>query len=122
MNKSEKTIQTSILNYLKKLQQQGLPIFYERRQAGGFSYKKGIPDIYFTYYSLHFEVEVKKETGELSSAQETRRLIFQNSYVPHLTITSLDSFKKFMSELQKYDMAILDISQVLLELSKLYQI
>ena len=39
----EKKIQNSIIKYFKDLQKQGYPVFIERRQAGGFSYKKEKP-------------------------------------------------------------------------------
>ena len=38
----EKRVQNKIIEYLKQLRDNNKPIFYERRQAGGYSYKKGI--------------------------------------------------------------------------------
>ena len=78
----EKIVQNKILNYLKQLKDNNEPIFYERRQAGGFSYKKGIPDIYFVYNGIHVEVEIKQENGSLSAMQEKfRDMCKQNNII-----------------------------------------
>lgn len=69
----EKKIQNAIIKYLKEMQDKGEPIFYERRQAGGLSYKKGIPDLYAVVNGQHLEIEVKKVGGELSPMQEKFR-------------------------------------------------
>lgn len=55
----EKRVQNAIVEYLNELQRQGEPVFVERRNAGGFSYKKGIPDLYAVINSVHLEIEVK---------------------------------------------------------------
>ena len=55
----EKKVQNQIVNYLNELQTNGFPVFVERRNAGGFSYKKGIPDLYASVNGLHIEIEVK---------------------------------------------------------------
>lgn len=73
MGKPETLIQNKILKYLKSLQDSGEPIFYQRREAIGLAYKKGIPDIYFVYNGIHVEVEVKTPDGELSTMQEKFR-------------------------------------------------
>lgn len=70
MKTPEKVVQDAILAYLKRLQKEGKPIFFERRQAGGLSYKMGIPDIYAVVNGVHLEIEVKKVGGELSVMQE----------------------------------------------------
>lgn len=66
----EKRVQNSIIKYLSTLSDN---VFYERRQAGGFSYKKGIPDLYAVVNGIHVEIEVKKLGGQLSSMQEKFR-------------------------------------------------
>ena len=73
MGKPETKIQKKILDYLKSLKELGEPIFYERREAIGLSYKKGIPDIYAVYNGIHIEIEVKTPEGELSTMQEKFR-------------------------------------------------
>lgn len=66
----EKRVQNSIVQYLKSLADSGLKVYYERRQAGGFSYKKGIADLYAIINGVHLEIEVKRPGGSLSVMQE----------------------------------------------------
>lgn len=69
----EKRVQNAILNYLKKLKEEGHPIVYERRQALGSS-KMGMPDIWVLYNGVHIEIECKKPVdGELRTMQEKQR-------------------------------------------------
>jgi len=89
----EKKVQNSIINFLKKLKDDGKPIFYERRQAGGFSYKKGIPDLYCVYYGYHIEIEVKAENGELSVMQEKFRDMCAKNKIFWICSNSLEDFK-----------------------------
>lgn len=65
----EQKVQNNIEDHLKTYQKMGFPIFYQKRQAGGYNYKKGIPDIYIVIGGKHIEVEVKKPGGEPSSMQ-----------------------------------------------------
>lgn len=65
----EKKVQNAIVNYLNKLQKAGLPVFVERRNAGGFSYKMGIADLYAVINGYHIEIEVKQPGGEASMMQ-----------------------------------------------------
>ena len=69
----EKRIQNKIIAYLKKLEKEGKPIYVERRQAGGFSYKMGIADLYAIVNGLHIEIEVKRPGGSLRPMQEKWR-------------------------------------------------
>ena len=69
----EKQVQNSLIAYMKKLQDSGVPIYYERRQAGGFSYKMGIADLYAVINGQHIEIEVKAPGGKLSPMQEKWR-------------------------------------------------
>lgn len=92
----EKSVQNSILRYLAQLKKEGKKIMYERRQAGGFSYKKGIPDIYFVYDGIHVELEVKRPGGELSSMQKKYRDMCFNNNVLYLCADSVDVVKSFI--------------------------
>lgn len=65
----EKRVQNAIVEYLTELMNAGEPIFVERRNAGGFSYKKGLPDLYAVVNGIHVEIEVKQPGGELSTMQ-----------------------------------------------------
>lgn len=68
----EKQVQNKIIDFLKT--KPGL--VYERRQAGGFNYKSGLPDIWFVYRGRHCEVEVKAPGGEPSSLQLKQEVAF----------------------------------------------
>ena len=69
----EKRVQNTIVDYLHKWQQCGYPVYVERRNAGGFSYQKGIPDLYAIIDGVHLEIEVKRPGGELTIMQQKFR-------------------------------------------------
>ena len=75
----EKRVQSSIMNMLAELQSAGAPVFFERRQAGGYSYKMGIPDLYAVYNGRHIEIEVKapgktQSTMQIKFMEQCKRL------------------------------------------------
>lgn len=94
----EQKVQTKIISWLKTLRDQGLPIFYEKRQAGGFSYKKGIPDIYGCYAGQHFEVEVKRPGGSRSALQEKFEQIMINAGAKYAVINDAEEFKAWFKD------------------------
>lgn len=55
----EKNLLKNVTNFLKKLENEGKPVFWERRQAGGFNYRIGIPDLYVVTNGIHKEIELK---------------------------------------------------------------
>lgn len=69
MQSKEQKVQNNIEAYLRSLQKQNKPIFFEKRQAGGYTYKKGMPDMYIVVNSKHIEIEIKKHNGKASSMQ-----------------------------------------------------
>lgn len=66
-------MQNQIVDYLKVLAKANYPVYVERRQAGGFSYKMGIPDLYAVIKGQHVEIEVKRPGGHLRPMQEKWR-------------------------------------------------
>lgn len=94
----EKRVQNEILNYFKKLKDAGKPIFYERRQAGGFSYKMGIPDVYAVYNGQHIEVEVKRPGGQMSPMQEKFRDMCKRINILWMCADSVEQVKQFFYE------------------------
>lgn len=96
----EKKIQNEILKYLKKLKDNNEPIFYERRQAGGFSYKKGIPDIYVVYNGIHIEIEVKAEKGEPSPLQEKFEQMCKKCNILYLRTKSVEEVSNLINSLK----------------------
>ncbi len=119
--KSESAIENSIINYLKELRDSGEPITFEKRVAGGLSYKEGVPDIYFTYYGFHFEVEVKNAKGQLRTMQETYRRLLLMRHVPHFVVNSLDLFKAIIVDIIELKDILKNVSDYLLDISNLYK-
>lgn len=92
----EKRVQNSIMSYLHTLQQQGLPVFAERRQAGGFSYKMGIPDLYAVIDGIHLEIEVKRPDGQLRPMQEKFRDKCKLLHIHWTCVDNIDQFKYYL--------------------------
>ena len=96
----EKRVQNEIVAYLHKLEDEGMPIFVERRNAGGFSYKKGIPDLYAAINGQHVEIEVKREYGgELSTMQLKFRDLCEKRKIIWICAKSVDDVKKLVEKL-----------------------
>lgn len=93
----EKHVQNAIMKYLSELSKNE-PVFYERRQAGGFSYKMGIPDLYAVYNGTHIEIEVKRPGGSLSIMQEKFRDMCKKNNICWLCAESLNDVKEFISQ------------------------
>lgn len=95
----EKMIQSKIISYLSKLADEGHLIDKERRQVGGFAYRKGVPDVWFSYAGIRIEIEVKRPGGKMSSAQETWQRIYKSKMIIHRCFDDFDKFKSFMNAL-----------------------
>lgn len=94
----EKIIQNQIIKYFKQLHDTGHKCIIERRQAGGFNYKMGIPDLYAVYNGIHIEIEVKAPNGHLRTMQEKYRDKCKALNILWCCIDNLDSMKNFMLE------------------------
>lgn len=101
MKNPETKIQNEIIAYLKKLQSENYPIFYQRREAGGFSYKEGIPDLYIVINGKHIEVEIKTKDGKLSIMQEKFRDKCNKINICWCCVRSLEEFKIFLKSIKK---------------------
>ena len=66
----EKEVQNQIVAYFKRLNDAGINNYVERRQAGGFSYKMGLPDLFVVIFGKHIEIEVKQPGGQPRATQE----------------------------------------------------
>lgn len=97
----EKQIQNKIIKYLNSLVERGLPVFFERRQAGGFSYKKGIPDLYAVINGRHVEIEIKKPGGRLSTMQEKFKNICRCRNIAYICTDNIEDFEKFIETIFK---------------------
>lgn len=95
----EKRIQNAIVKYLHELQQSNMPVYVERRNAGGFSYKKGIPDLYAVIDGEHVEIEVKQPCGSLEPMQEKFRQKCERLHIMWICATSVEDVKALISTL-----------------------
>ena len=95
----EKIVQTAILKYLRSLDTDEHHIFIERRQAGGFSYKMGIPDVYAVYKGKHIEIEVKRPGAQLRPMQEKWAEKMRNVGALYICATSVDDVKKLIENI-----------------------
>lgn len=88
----EKIVQNSIIKYLKSLKERGLPVYVERRQAGGFSYKKGQADLYAVINGRHIEIEVKGPDGEQRVMQEKWENFCKSINITYVLTNDLQEF------------------------------
>ena len=91
----EKVVQNAIVAYFKKLKDEGKPVMIERRQAGGFSYKAGIPDLYAVYDGYHIEIEVKRPGGSQSPMQEKYEMMCKKCNILYICASSLLEVENF---------------------------
>lgn len=104
---SEKKVQNKIISFCKKLENLGYPIYCERRQAGGFSYKAGQADLYIIYNGQHIEIEVKKENGKQKELQLKWEEKCKRLNCLYILADSFDSFYEQISsiiELEKLNL------------------
>lgn len=90
----EKRVQNAIIVFLKTHS----PIYIERRQAGGFNYKAGLPDVWFVYRGRHTEVEVKAPGGTASTLQLRHEDELRAAGCLYWRGSSADEFKKWFGE------------------------
>lgn len=95
----EKVVQNAIVAYVKLLAKKGEPVYIERRQAGGFSYKMGIPDLYAVYKGQHIEIEVKAPGKTLRPMQEKWRDKCQQLNIKYICADNIDDIKTLFAEL-----------------------
>ena len=96
----EKIVQNAIIAKLKDLSK-SVPIYVERRNAGGFSYKKGIPDLYAIINGIHLEIEVKQPGGSLSPMQEKFRDRCKALNIAWVCLDSADNVSSIVEGLLK---------------------
>lgn len=87
------------IKYLKSLESQGVPIYWEHRSGtGGFSYKKGIPDLFVVINGIHIEVELKAKNGKRSSMQDKWAYKFSILHIHYVCPHSLNEFVEYISQ------------------------
>ena len=88
----EQRVQTKIIELLKLIP----GLVYERRQAGGFNYRKGAPDIWAVYQGKHIEIEVKAPGGQPSSLQLLKEEQFTKAGALYWRGDNVKDFAKFI--------------------------
>lgn len=78
---------------------EGAPLYYEHRSgSGGFSYKKGVPDLFAVANGHHLEIELKAPGGRLSPMQEKFKWRCEAQWhIPHCVPKTLEEFVEFVS-------------------------
>ena len=95
----EKRVQNAIVDFMKELIARGEKIDIQRRQAGGYSYKKGIPDLYAVVYGRHLEIEVKAPGGYLRPMQVKYAMRCHEKNIAYVCADNVDVVKALVKEL-----------------------
>ena len=90
MQTPESKVKKKIHDYLTKLEKEGKPVYHEVREAGGLTYKKGLPDLWVVVNGLHFEIEVKAEDGRRSTLQYKWEEIFRKRHIIYACVNSVE--------------------------------
>lgn len=102
MQTPEQRVQNKIEKYFKSLQDKGVPLFFEKRQAGGFTYRKGLPDMYIVLYGKHIEIEIKAKGGKTSTMQELWQRRFKEIYrIPCYVVDDEKQVEKIIESMKK---------------------
>ena len=111
MIKEEQKLQNKIEKYLKELAKNNQPVFFEKRQAGGFNYKIGIPDLYIVINGYHIEFEIKKSKGgKLSVSQLKWMERFNSNYkIDNYVIYDFETAKLIIDTYLSYSQVINDL-------------
>ena len=99
---TESIIAKDCLKLLDNLIANGHPIYYEHRSGGGgFSYKKGLPDLFIVVDGIHIECELKTPWGERSSMQEKWATKFALLNIKYMCPRSFVDFRDYILEILK---------------------
>ena len=96
----EKRIQNAIIAYFKKLKAAGIDNYVERRQAGGFAYKMGLPDLWVCIFGKHIEIEVKRPGGQLRATQEKWATRFVEMGAEYICADSVQDVVKLVEKIR----------------------
>ncbi len=89
---AEKKLQNKIIDYLKHLKKSGEPILFEKRQAGGFNYEKGKPDLWVAVNGVHIEFELKQPNGKRTPFQIKWEKIIRSTNSLYYCINNYNDF------------------------------
>lgn len=100
----ESLITSKCTKILDDLRAKDYPVYYEHRSGGGgYSYKKGIPDLFIVINGMHIECEMKTAFGHLSPMQEKWKMKCEKLNIIYMNPHSVDEFKEFVFRLLKID-------------------
>ena len=102
--KYEADLLSDITSFLRNEMKLGR-CYYERRQAVGFGYRKGLPDLWFAKHGKHYEVELKKTKGERSTLQYHYERFFILIECEYACINSWQGFLDFYYKDDEKDQA-----------------
>lgn len=94
----EGLVKDKILHWMRDLEKKGYPVYIDTRQAGGLSYRKGVPDLWGIINGEHVEIEVKRPGGQLSTMQEKFRDRMKRINCKYICVDSILDFKQFILE------------------------
>ena len=96
----ETKLKNEVIKYLDALQKEGVPFFYERRQALSCSgYKVGSADLFIVAKGgIHIEIEFKRDDkkGVISSLQMKWKTRMDQLGVPYYLCDNLEGLKEFL--------------------------
>lgn len=92
----EKRVQSAIMTFLREYPEEKAFIDVYRRQAGGYSYTMGIPDLYAVVNGWHVEIEVKRPGGQLRPMQMKFRDKCLKHHTHYLCAESVEDVKMFL--------------------------
>lgn len=92
----EASLTDKVVTLLTDLQKRGLPIYFEHRSgSGGYSYKKGSPDLFIVIDGTHIECELKDVTGKRSPMQDKFKYRCEAVWkIPYLCPHTFEEFKE----------------------------
>lgn len=88
----ESPVVEGVMDFLEAVDGHKVIVF--RRQAGGLSYKKGLPDVYATVDGIHVEVECKAPAGASPTQLRWQRK-FVEAGVLYVRPKSTEEFKRW---------------------------
>jgi hypothetical protein len=102
MDTPETKVKKKIKKYLDSLSETSDKlIYYECREAGGFCYKKGLPDMWATINGKHLEIEIKKEEGGRRSTMQIKwEEIFNSLGVAYCCVSSVQELDEAIKKLE----------------------
>lgn len=99
-NTPETKVKKEIKKYLKRLSDEGQLIYSEVREAGGYQFRKGLPDMWALINGVHLEIEIKRPDGGRRSTMQLKWAeIFDHLGVPYCCVDSPEQLDDVIKKL-----------------------